>query len=117
MPATALARDTHRRPARRGRAQEGSAKKRDKTTSDPMSFRLDRDTRSLMDRACLVNGENMSQFIHASIRDRATEVLLNQTYFRLPTAEWNAFVSALDSPPPPNAKLKALLARKAPWED
>lgn len=113
MVATALARDTHRRPARRGRASGAKAK----STSGPMSFRIHRDTRSLMDRACLVNGENMSQFIEASIRDRATDVLLSQTYFRLPTADWNAFVSALDSPSPPNAKLKALLARKAPWED
>jgi uncharacterized protein (DUF1778 family) len=55
--------------------------------------------------------------VPASARDAATEALLNQTVFRLSGAEWDAFVSALDNPPPPNAKLKALLARTAPWDD
>jgi uncharacterized protein (DUF1778 family) len=85
--------------------------------SGPVSLRMDEETRSLIDRAASVVGQNRTDFMLSSARDRATEVLLNQTFFRLPTADWEAFVSALDDPPPPNAKLKALLARKAPWED
>jgi uncharacterized protein (DUF1778 family) len=82
-----------------------------------MSLRMDEETRQLIDKAASVVGQNRTDFMLSSARDRATEVLLNQTFFRLPTPDWEAFVSALDDPPPPNAKLKALLARKAPWEE
>jgi uncharacterized protein (DUF1778 family) len=82
-----------------------------------MSLRMDVETRTLIDRAASVVGQNRTEFMLASARDRATEVLLNQTFFRLPNAGWAAFVGALDNPPPPNAKLKALLARKMPWEN
>lgn len=85
--------------------------------AEPMSLRMDAATKSLIDRAAIALGQSRTDFMLISARERATEVLLNQSFFRLPGADWSAFTSALDSPPPPNAKLKALLARKMPWED
>jgi uncharacterized protein (DUF1778 family) len=82
-----------------------------------MSLRIDDATRALIDRAASVVGQNRTDFMLASARDRATEVLLNQTFVTLPRQDWNAFVRALDNPPPPNAKLKSLLGRKMPWEN
>lgn len=87
-----------------------------KPRSAPMSLRMDAETRALIDRAASVIGQTRTDFMLASARDRATEVLLNQTFFALPKRDWEAFAGALDDPPPPNAKLKALLARTMPWE-
>lgn len=113
MAATARAREAGRARSRRmTRAKVAGAGK-----GAPISLRVDEETRSLVDRAASVLGQTRTDFMLSSARDRATEILLNQTFFRLPTPDWEAFVSALDNPPPPNAKLKALLAQKAPWED
>ena len=113
MAETAHADDT-RRPRETPRSK---AKRAGKAKSGPISLRIDAETRTLIDRAASVVGQNRTDFMLASARDRATEILLNQTFFALPKQGWDAFVSALDNPPPPNAKLKALLARKMPWEN
>jgi uncharacterized protein (DUF1778 family) len=42
---------------------------------------------------------------------------LDRRVFVLDDAGWNAFNRVLDEPPAPNAKLKALLARKPPWKE
>jgi uncharacterized protein (DUF1778 family) len=52
----------------------------------------------------------------STLRERATEILLNQRLFVLNEADWTTFVDRLDNPPPPNAKLKALLARVPIWD-
>lgn len=114
MSATARAREGGKPTRRSARPKNVIA---DTVRGGPISLRMDEETRSLIDRAASVVGQNRTDFMLSSARDRATEVLLNQTFFRLPTPDWEAFVGALDDPPPPNAKLKALLARKAPWEE
>jgi len=43
-------------------------------------------------------------------------VVLVQGFFSPDAERFQSFVAALDSPPAPNRKLKALLASKAPWE-
>jgi uncharacterized protein (DUF1778 family) len=117
MATTGLAPDSPRKSTRRSRrTSRPGAKTSGKAKSAPMSLRMDAETRTLIDRAASVVGQNRTDFMLASARDRATEILLNQTFFALPKSDWDAFVGALDSPPPPNAKLKALLARKMPWE-
>ena len=85
-------------------------------SSKMLSFRMDVETRELVDRAADVTGQNRTDFMVTALRERATEVLLNQTLFTLSGAAWSSFVEILDSPPPPNAKLKALLERTPAWE-
>ncbi|MGE0662230.1 MAG: DUF1778 domain-containing protein [Hyphomonadaceae bacterium] len=82
----------------------------------PMSLRIDDATRDLIDRAAAVSGQNRTEFMLTLLREKAAEVLLNQRLFTLNDADWNAFVKRLDDPPPPNAKLKALLARTPIWD-
>jgi uncharacterized protein (DUF1778 family) len=113
MAATAPARVPNNTAKRRAGSKVKAASK----TAEPMSLRVDSETRSLIDRAADALGQTRTEFMLASARERAAEVLLNRTLFVLKGADWDAFVDALDSPPPPNAKLKALLARKAPWEN
>lgn len=119
MPATALARDADRRRTRRARETPRGKTKPVyalKAKTEPMSLRMDVETRALIDRAASVLGQNRTDFMLTSLRERATEVLLNQRLFTLNDANWAAFVDRLDNPPPPNAKLKALLARVPIWD-
>lgn len=83
---------------------------------DALSLRIDQTTRGLIDKAAEILGQTRTEFMLTSARERATEVVLNQTLFRLNDTDWSAFNEALDNPPPANAELKALLARKAPWD-
>lgn len=122
MPETALLQEAPRRKTKRASdsskaKHKPAAKAKGKPKAEPMSLRMDNHTRSLIDRAATVLGQNRTEFMLTSARERATEVLLNQRFFGLPLSEWEAFSAVLDNPPPPNAKLKALLAKKAPWED
>ncbi|MDO9382226.1 MAG: DUF1778 domain-containing protein [Hyphomicrobiaceae bacterium] len=93
----------------KGLAQKGGS------PAEPMSLRIDAETRSLIDRAANVLGQSRTDFMLSSARDRATDVLLSQSFFLLEAEDWQRFNDTLDQPPPPNAKLKALLARKPPW--
>ena len=91
-------------------------KKSSKGKDKSLSLRIDEKTRYLIDLAADSLGQSRTEFMLSSARDRAIDVLLDQRIFVLSGADWGAFTEALDNPPPPNAKLKALLARKAPWE-
>ncbi len=97
-------------------AQRKSAKQRP-TRAEPMSLRVDHETRSLIDRAAEALGQTRTEFMLASARERATEILLNQSLFVLDGREWSNFVSALDEAPEADAELRALLSRKAPWDE
>jgi len=46
----------------------------------------------------------------------ARESRADERVFRLNEAQSLAFAELLANPPPPNAKLRALMASKAPWE-
>jgi uncharacterized protein (DUF1778 family) len=81
-----------------------------------LSIRADVETTSLIDRAASVVGQSRSDFVLRTARERATEILLNRRLFTLNDADWARFVDGLDNPPPPNAKLKALLARVPIWD-
>jgi uncharacterized protein (DUF1778 family) len=118
MSTTALPRDRHRGSSRKGAPSRGKvgAGPVTKSKTEPMSFRIDQETRALVDRAASVAGQNRTDFMLTTLRERATEILLTQRLFTLNDADWDAFVDRLDNPPPPNAKLKALLARVPIWD-
>ena len=110
MSATALATAPRRAAQRR-------AAKSITHTEPPLSMRVDSATKSLIDRAADVLGQSRTEFVLSSARERATEVLLNRSLFILGDNDWNAFTAALDEAPPANAKLRAMLSRKAPWDE
>ena len=80
-------------------------------------MRIDFESKALIDRAATALGQNRTEFMLASARERATEVLLNRSLLSLGDSDWTAFATALDEAPPANAKLRALLSKKAPWEE
>ena len=51
-----------------------------------------------------------------SARKVAVDVLLDRRLFMLDAERYDAFVLALDSPPAPGPKLRALLRRAPAWE-
>lgn len=111
MAATALA-PASRKPAKRRAATMTPQPAK----SEPLSMRVDFETRSLIDRAADALGQTRTEFVLASARERATEVLLNRSLFSLGNNDWVNFVNALDDAPGANAELRALLLRKAPWD-
>lgn len=81
-----------------------------------INVRVAKHTRELIDSAAEAIGKSRSEFIIESARESAMNVLLDQRFFALDPKRFDAFVATLDRPPAPNKKLKALFAKKAPWE-
>lgn len=80
-----------------------------------INLRIETQTRRLIDDAAAVLGKTRTEFMIDSARSLAIDVLLDQRLFVLDSARYDAFVHALDSPPAPGPKLRALLRRKPAW--
>ena len=72
--------------------------------------------RDLIDNAASVLGKTRTDFIVESAQRHAIDVLLDQRFFSLEGDQYDAFIKALDNPPPPSDRLKRLMASKAPWQ-
>jgi uncharacterized protein (DUF1778 family) len=81
-----------------------------------ISLRIDNQVRSLIDQAAALVGKTRTDFLIDSARQQAMDVLLDQSVFRLPDGDYDSFVEALDSPPPTDGRIQALLNRKPIWE-
>lgn len=80
-----------------------------------INLRIEARTRDLIDEAAAVLGKNRTEFMIESARALAIDVLLDQRLFVLDAARYDAFVDALDNPPAPGPKLRALLRRTPAW--
>ena len=89
------------------------ANRRDAT----INLRVSAKVRDLIDTAAAASGTTRTEFVLESARRRAIDVMLDQRLFTLDDAAWRAFNDVLDNPPPPNERLKALMARKPPWPE
>lgn len=86
--------------------------------SDPkgtINLRIELQTRQLIDDAAAVLGKTRTEFMIDSARWLAIDTLLDQRLFVLDAERHEAFVHALDNPPPPGPKLRALLRRTPAW--
>lgn len=81
-----------------------------------MTFRMPRAAIDLIDRAATRLHKDRTAFIVEAASERAQEVLLDQVVFPLSADAHDAFLAALDDPPEPNARLRALMAQTPPWE-
>lgn len=88
----------------------------DTKRSKSMSLRIDRETQCLIDRAAEALGQNRTEFLLSTAREKAVEVLLDKKFFVLEESDWNSFLNVLDNPPPANKKLKSILSNTPPWE-
>lgn len=60
-------------------------------------------------------GKSRSEFVMETARQRAEDVLRDQSVFYLDDAAWRAFATALDKAPADNPGLKKLFATRPPW--
>jgi uncharacterized protein (DUF1778 family) len=79
-------------------------------------IRASRGTKELIETAASVVGKSLSEFTLESARQHATDVLLDQRLFVLDSDRYQAFLRALDNPPPAGPKLKALMKRTPLWQ-
>lgn len=49
-------------------------------------------------------------------REKARQVLLDQTMFSVPPKQYKAFLALMEAPLAENAALQRLLAKRAPWD-
>lgn len=105
-----------KRPASPSKAARAAAFELAERPSAAINLRIGPDTRRLIDDAAAVLGKTRTEFMVESARTAAVDVLLDQRLFVLDPARYDAFVRALDHPPAPGPKLKALLRRRPAWE-
>ena len=80
-------------------------------------IRAPKRTKDLIEAAASSLGKSLSEFTLESARSRAVDVLLDQRLFALDGDRYDAFVQALDNPPPAGPRLKALMKRRPLWQD
>ena len=85
-------------------------------TKGSISLRMDADTRQLIDEAATVLGKTRTEFMIEVARRQAIDVLLDQRLFSLDADRYDSFLHALDNPPAPGPKLRALLRRVPAWQ-
>lgn len=99
-------------PARTERRPGRAAARKD----DVIQIRASAETKSILNRAAMLRGQKLSEFMLDSARRQAEETLLDQRNFFLAPEDHEKFVAMLDRPTKPTAELRALLRRKPSWE-
>ena len=84
-------------------------------TKGSINLRIEANTRQIIDDAAAVLGKTRTEFMIESAWRQAIDVLLDQRLFVLESDRYDAFVEALDNPPAPGPKLRALLRRVPAW--
>jgi uncharacterized protein (DUF1778 family) len=85
-------------------------------TKGSINLRIEAHTRQLIDDAAAILGKTRTEFMIASARRQAIDVLLDQRLFALDSERYDAFMHALDNPPAPGPRLRSLLRRVPAWE-
>ena len=83
-----------------------------------INLRAQPEQRDLIDQAASLLRKNRSDFMLEAACDKAQAVLLDQVFFSLDAAKFQAFNAMLDAPPiQPNEGLARLLEVNAPWKN
>lgn len=72
-----------------------------------LEARVSRTQKSLLQRAAMLSGRTLSEFVVASAQEAATKVIQENDSIRLSQAEQTAFVKTLLNPPAPSKRLQA----------
>ncbi len=85
-------------------------------TKGSINLRIESATRQLIDDAAAILGKTRTEFMIDSARRQAVDVLLDQRLFALDPERYDTFMNALDNPPEPGPKLRALVRRVPAWK-
>ena len=93
-----------------------AASKQEKTKRTTLNLRITPKLRGLIDQAAELAGKNRTDFVLDAARSAAENTLLDRTVFMVDPKAYDAFLTLLDAPPKPNARLRRSLQTAAPWE-
>lgn len=82
---------------------------------ETLNIRIKAEERGLIDRAAKARGKNRTDFILDAARSAAEEALLDQVLIVSSPEAYAEFLSRLDQPPRPNARLRKTM-QGAPWD-
>ena len=86
------------------------------SSSTVINLRTPPAQRELIDRAARLQGKSRTDFMLEASREKAEQVLLDQTLFTVTAKQYKAFVALMDAPLADNSGLRRLLAKRAPWD-
>lgn len=84
--------------------------------SSVINLRTPAAQRELIDRAAQLQGKSRTEFMLEASREKAQQVLLDQTMFSVTPKQYKAFLALMEAPLADNAALQRLLAKRSPWE-
>ena len=84
--------------------------------STVINLRAPASQRELIDRAARLQGKSRTEFVLEASREKAEQVLLDQTLFHATAAQRKALDAVLSAPIGDNAAIRRLLAKRAPWD-
>jgi uncharacterized protein (DUF1778 family) len=79
------------------------------TRSEKLDLRLTKNAKRTLQAAAAASHRSVSEFVLESALARADEALADRRTFGLNTAQWKAFMAALDAPPRHLPRLERLL--------
>ena len=85
-------------------------------SSSVINLRTPPAQRELIDRAARLQGKSRTDFMLEASREKAEQVLLDQTLFTVTPKQYKTFLALMDAPLSENAALMRLLSKRAPWE-
>lgn len=77
--------------------------------TEKLDLRISRSAKARLQAAASASHRSMSDFVIESALSRADEMLADRRIFSLSAGDWAAFHAALDAPPQPLHRMKALL--------
>ena len=83
---------------------------------DTLNLRIKPEERGMIDRAATLTGRTRTDFVLDAVRRAAEDALLDRTVFAVSPEAYAEFLTRLDAPPKPNARLKRALQTTPPWE-
>jgi uncharacterized protein (DUF1778 family) len=84
--------------------------------STTINLRTPRAQRSLIDRAAQLQGKSRTEFMLEASREKAQQVLLDQTLFEVSPTQHAKFLALMNAPLGKNRRVQKLLSRRAPWK-
>ena len=87
-----------------------------KASRATLNLRIKPELRGLIDRAAELTGKNRTDFVLNAARHAAEDALLDRTVLAVNSKAYAEFLTRLDAPPRPNARLRRSLQTTTPWE-
>ncbi|MFA6011339.1 MAG: DUF1778 domain-containing protein [Desulfobacteraceae bacterium] len=81
-----------------------------------LDLRLSQEAKQTLSAAARVAQCSVSQFVLSSALERAAETLAERQHFHLDAEQWEAFMTALETPPRAVPQLQKLLREPSPFD-